>query len=452
MIIITPDQMREIEKIAETEFGLTSEILIERAANAIIQELEADFGNQYGLRIFFAVGPGNNGKDALKVAEMLGMDPNKYSIEQAEVVIDGLYGTGLNRDISTADSELIEAINASGLPVYSIDIPSGINGLTGQIQGNAIKACKTVSFFGAKPGLLFGPGKDCAGELVINDIDIPISKSISSHITLQSTHLDKKIFKRPQDSHKGTFGKVLVIAGSDGMRGAAAFCTNAAFAAGAGLVYVATPSKVWDTVSVLAPAAIGIAKEDIYLMAGEVAAIIVGPGMGAGPVTREIVLKLLREFKTPLILDADALNSIKAADITREVIITPHLVEFERLAEVARGEILNDRLGFVSDFSRKHSCVAILKGAGTVVASSTGQLSINTNGNPGMAVAGSGDVLAGIIAGLAAQGLNLYEAACGGVFLHGLAGDFAAKKHGELSLLPSDIVKCISDACLSLKG
>ena len=168
--------------------------------------------------------------------------------------------------------------------------------------------------------------------------------------------------------------------------------------------------------------------------------------------TTKIVKRLIREVNTPMLLDADALNSIGKRDLKREVIITPHLVEMERISGVKRSDILKDRLEFVKTFSSKNSCVSLLKGAGTVISSSKGELTINTTGNAGMAVAGSGDVLSGIIGGFVAQGFELYEAACGGAYLHGLAGDIAAEEKGIVSLLATDIVKCIPKALLSMEA
>ena len=189
--------------------------------------------------------------------------------------------------------------------------------------------------------------------------------------------------------------------------------------------------------------------------------IIVGPGMTTSEDTCKIVKCLINKCVTPLILDADALNSIEANEaneinmrgqaVRRDLLITPHLVEMERLSGVSKEEILSDRLKFVSNFSTSQRCVTLFKGAGTVISSPDGEVSINTNGNPGMAVAGSGDVLAGIIAGLAGQGLSLYSAACGGAFVHGMAGDLAANEKGLLSLTPRDIVKWCTEAFLSIE-
>jgi len=464
MIIVTPQQMKEIERIAETDFGLTSAILIERAAAAVLEVLEQDFENPQALKIFFLAGAGNNGKDALKLAKMLGMKVNKYPIEKCEVVVDGMFGTGLNRPISDVDAALINMVNHSGLPVYAIDIPSGVDGLTGNVRGVAIKATKTITFFGAKPGILFGDGKDCAGGITVHDLGIPMSEKIRALITLQQANLDNNIFSRKTNSHKGSYGRVLCIAGSNGMRGAPALCAMGAFAAGAGLVYVATTERVWNTVSLLVPSAIGLMMEEtekgtiseksvkeLLDAAKNVDVIIVGPGMVNSKDTFKIVKKLLKSVDTPMILDADALNAIEKKDLTREVIITPHLVELERLSEVSKQKITEDRLTFVRDFSKTTQCVTLLKGAGTIISSPRGETAINTNGNPGMAVAGSGDVLSGMIAALVAQGLPLYNAALGGAFLHGLAGDLAAQEQGMLSLLPIDIVKNVSKASLILK-
>jgi len=465
MVILTPQQMREIEQIAEKEFGLKSKILIERAASAILGVLEEDYENPEALKIYFLVGPGNNGKDAQELSKMLGMTKKRTTLESCDIIIDGLYGTGLNRDITGAEAENIEKINKSGKRVYSIDIPSGVNGLTGNVLGKAIKAFKTITFFGKKPGMMFGEGKDCAGIVSVHDLGIPMSEKIAAQISIKETSLNKKILQRDTNSHKGTFGRVLCIAGSNGMRGAAALCAMGAYAAGTGLVFVATTERIWNSVSVVVPEAIGLIMDEsdeggisskntkeLISAAKAVDAVIVGPGMMNSVDTCKIVKRLMREVKTPIILDADALNSIEMRDISREVIITPHLVEMEGLSEVPKEKILSDRIQFTSDFAKKNKCITLLKGAGTIVSSPNGEISINTTGNAGMAVAGSGDVLSGIIAALLAQGLTSYEAACGGAFLHGMAGDLAAKEKGMLSLLSSDIVKCISKACLILEA
>jgi len=291
-----------------------------------------------------------------------------------------------------------------------------------------------------------------------------MSEKILALITLEQANLDNQLFSRKTNSHKGTYGRVLCIAGSNGMRGAPALCAMGAFAAGAGLVYVATTERVWNSVSILVPSAIGLMMEEtekgtisdksvneLLDAAKQVDVIIIGPGMVNSKETFKIVRKLLKSVQTPMILDADALNAIEKKDLTREVIITPHLVELERLSKVSKHEILADRLAFVKDFSKTTKCVTLLKGAGTVICSQQGQTAINTNGNPGMAVAGSGDVLSGMIAALVAQGLPLYDAALGGSFLHGLAGDLAAHDKGMLSMLPTDIVSHISQASVLLE-
>jgi hydroxyethylthiazole kinase-like uncharacterized protein yjeF len=372
--------------------------------------------------------------------EVLPCDP--ASIGTPALIIDALFGAGLDRPVKGDPLAMIEAINASGAPVLSVDLPSGINGNTGAVMGAAVRALETVTFFRPKPGHMLVPGRVHCGQLRVVDIGIDADVLAQIRPTASENVPDfwASSFPVPRiDSHKFSHGHAVVVSGNIAATGAARLAARAALRAGAGLVTVASPR---DALAVNAGALTAVmvrpvdtAVEFAELIGGKVNACVIGPGAGVGEKTRDFVLALL-EAKRHAVLDADALTSfadaperlfdaIKATG-EAQVVLTPHEGEFSRLFSDIGGESLpRSKLERVRIAAERSGAVVLLKGPDTVVASPDGRATIAANAPPWLATAGSGDVLAGIIGGFLAQGVSAFEAACIGVWMHGEAGSEA---------------------------
>lgn len=394
------------------------------------------------------------------------------AVVSADVLVDGVFGTGFHGSLDK-DLMSIFAIGSSAYKI-SVDVPSGGNCGTGTVSAGTFKADETITFGYRKSGMTQFPLKKYCGKITVASIGIP-PVAINAIDDQRKYFIIERNFlagfppKRERDAHKGTFGSVLIIAGSSDMRGAAAFAALGALRSGAGLVRVASVEKCIDTVSVLAPEATYITlEEDDYgnmlfdnnqgalLRAMEKSdSIVIGCGMGVTNDTSELLRFVLANAKVPVIIDADGINCI-ARDINiltnrnSDVIITPHPGEMARLLGCDASVINENRMTAAEKYAEKFSITVVLKGAGTVVADSH-MTAANHTGNPGMSRGGSGDVLAGIIGAVTAQGYSLYDAACAGVYIHGLAGDAAAAKYGQEAMLPRDITDCLSDAFRILK-
>lgn len=502
MKLLTPQQMREIDKTAIESLGIPGIILMENAALNISDKATSLLQGKSEARITIVAGPGNNGGDAFAVARQLllkghlvsvysmsdiskldgdaltnariltnlGMDIlilsdeeslERFSISclQSDIVIDGLLGTGLNRDVEGIWEEVIDIINENASLVLSIDIASGVDGLTGQIRGKSVKADATVTFFLPKIGMVQYPGAQYMGELTVADIGIPyeLARDYDTPELLEKEDILSFIPERPQDGHKGTFGKVLAMAGSRGMTGAAYLSAASAYRAGTGIVRLAVPKSCIDTVSTLIPEAVlsPIPDKDGHFFIEEetlvkelfkdVNAVLIGPGIKCNEDTHRLLKAVVNHCEKPVVFDADALN-IMAKDksllenIRGEAIITPHPAEMARLADLSTAQVQQDRISIAKKVADEYGLTVVLKGARTVIASNDGRIFINSTGNDGMATAGSGDVLAGMILSFLGQGLDPCEAACAGVYLHGLAGDFACLRKGRAGVIASDIV------------
>jgi NAD(P)H-hydrate epimerase len=393
-------------------------------------------------------------------------------LNSCDVIVDALLGTGLAAPVTDAYQAMIEAMNASHRPIVAVDIPSGIHGDTGVVMGSAVTASVTVTFGLPKIGLFVGPGIDCAGSIHVVDIGIPppyvdATPSLLSLLTASSVR--PLIPRRRLSSHKGTYGHVGIIAGSVGKTGAATLASQAALRSGAGLVTLAIPSSLNDIVEtkllevmtypVPDTTARTFARSGLDRLLGFIrdrTAIALGPGLSTHPETVELVQTLLPKLDKPTVLDADALNALAGrANLLRDclapLILTPHPGEMARLeGSLSPQQINADRLNVASAFATRYRVVLILKGARTVVAHPDGRLTICSTGNPGMATAGVGDVLTGLLAGLLAQGLSTWDAACAGTFLHGRAGDLAAEQVGQPGLTAGDLVQHIPHALQEL--
>jgi len=516
MIVVTPQQMQEIDARAIKKYKMPGLVLMENAARALAEKaLEMPALNSPGT-VCIVCGPGNNGGDGLAAARLLneqgietlvfllgsvqklkgdaatnakklraaririveikggaGLAGLRAAIRRSGIIIDAIFGTGFHGVPDKLSGQVIEIMNISGLPVLSADIPSGVDGKTGQAFGPAVKAAATVTMGLLKTGLLFHPGKTLAGEVSVADIGFPQRAIDEQRVrinTIDAENARQLLPRRAPDAHKGSCGTALIIAGSAGVSGAAVLTAMSCLRSGAGLVYLGAPESLHDIMETkltevitkplaetrsrsLASAAI----DRIVSLLPQAEALAVGPGLSQHPDTSELVRLLLSQIYRPAVIDADGLNALAGkAELLQEVkaplVLTPHYGEMARLSGKNIDEIRYDPLQAAGDFSQKYNQIVVLKGAPTVIAEPSGILWINTTGNPGMATAGSGDVLTGLIAGLLAQGLKAAEAARLGVFLHGLAGDLAASDKTQYCLTAGDLADFLPLAFKRLMG
>ncbi|MDF0650870.1 MAG: bifunctional ADP-dependent NAD(P)H-hydrate dehydratase/NAD(P)H-hydrate epimerase [Nitrospira sp. LK265] len=513
--IITAAQMQDLDRRTISEAHIPATTLMERAGSGVASCLEQRLGPLRGKTVTVVCGKGNNGGDGFVAARLLrrrhanvhvlAMTPitdlsrdaatmykqfvrgaGKSSVrlftsksqiqvllQDSDILIDALLGTGLSSAVTGRYAEAIDSINETDRPVVAVDLPSGLHADTGMILGRAVRASLTVTFGLPKLGLYQNCGIDLAGEVAVVDIGIPPAyiDSVESRTTLITEHEVRTYLPRRQpSSHKGTFGHVGIIAGSVGKTGAAAMAARAALRVGAGLVTVAVPTSVNDileakllevmTVPMPETKARTFARTSLDRLVAFMTArtaIAIGPGLSTHPETVELVQGLTKQLDRPAVLDADALNALTGrtailASCKTPPIITPHPGEMARLEADATPQTVNsDRIGTASRFARERGLFVVLKGARTVVARPDGAVAICPTGNPGMATAGTGDVLTGMVVGLLAQGLPSWEAACAATYLHGAAGDLAAARNGQAGLIAGDVIEEIPNA-LKLTG
>lgn len=394
------------------------------------------------------------------------------------VIVDAVFGTGLDREVTGRIGRVIDCINDAGKDgkkIFSVDIPSGIHADTGAVLGRAMRADITCTFALPKPGQLIHPGAAHTGRLYCLDISIPrplMDKAPATHHLLTPDLLSELFSRRDPETHKGTYGHLLVVAGSEGKTGAAALAGEAAIRAGAGLVTVGVPrslnpileAKLTEAMTLPLPDEEGTlasgAADQVMAFLEErsaVNAMVVGPGLSTGRGAREAVRSLIREVELPMVLDADGINVIDCIpEILKEkkgdVIITPHPGEMGRLIDRTTAEIQRDRMGAARETAVAYGVWVVLKGARTIIAGPDGIIYIATGGNPGMASGGTGDVLTGLIGGFLAQGVGPLTAALAGVWVHNDAGDRAAEKKGEVSLTAGDLLDAVCDATRTLSG
>ncbi|MCL4458062.1 MAG: NAD(P)H-hydrate dehydratase [Nitrospirae bacterium] len=395
-------------------------------------------------------------------------------------IIDAVFGTGLSRPVKGSLAGIFEFINNSEAPVLSVDMPSGVSSDTGEILGEAVKADFTVTFGLPKRGHYLYPGAEYTGRLFIEDIGFPEKLLLSDKLKvglIDRETVSGLIPPRPRYSHKGDYGHVLVIAGSRGKTGAALMTARACLRSGAGLVTLAVPESLMDVFQgmvieemtlPLADDGSGMlsykAIDQILAFAAQKADVIaIGPGIGVSDGTAKIVKELVQKSTLPMVIDADGINAISVAIGNRQeaigilkkakspIILTPHAGEMARLLkqkpeEAQQKQIEKDRIKTAIAFSKETGTYLVFKGVPTIVAEPDGNAFINTTGNSGMATAGSGDVLTGVIASLLGQGLDPINASVAGVYLHGLAGDLAAGRMGEHSMIASDIINFLPEA------
>jgi ADP-dependent NAD(P)H-hydrate dehydratase / NAD(P)H-hydrate epimerase len=516
MRILTADQMREADRRTIEDLGIPSLVLMENAGRQVVAAMESLFQDLSEQRIAVICGKGNNGGDGFVVArtlyqraidvgvfvigsiadvkgdarvnlEILGRlgvtvveitDEGQWELHFSEVsdhdvIVDALFGTGLTSALTGIYETIIADINASDIPVVSIDVPSGISADTHEFVGDCIDATVTVTLGAPKLPLILPPAEERAGEVVIADIGIPIGiiEALDGPRVelLTREQIRTLITPRAADVHKGDFGRITIVAGSRGKTGAAILAAQGALKSGAGLVTVASPRSVLPVIAAFAPDYMTEALEETadgtvhfaaaeQVLAVEADVIVVGPGLGRGEGVSTFVRELLENGETPLVLDADALNAFSdepAALVGREgrdIIITPHPGEMARLVGCTIDDVQANRVGIARDFATAHRLYVVLKGYRTIIASPDGKIFVNPTGSPGMATGGTGDVLAGMLGAWLGQLLDA-EAACRlGVYLHGAAGELAEADHGEVAMSASDLVQHISDAVLELSA
>ncbi|HSA63998.1 MAG TPA: NAD(P)H-hydrate dehydratase [Nitrospira sp.] len=516
MKIVTATQMQALDRRTITEAQVPSLTLMERAGKGTAEFIERRFGPLAGKRVTIVCGKGNNGGDGLVVARLLrqrravvtvlmlalaaelsrdaaamyrrwlriaGRSATKTfrSADHVEdlltgstLIVDALLGTGLSTPVSGAYREAIRLMNRTGSPIVAVDMPSGIHADDGALLGHAIRATATVTFGLPKLGLYLGAGIDHAGDIHVVDIGIPaafVDKVDSRTLLITEETVRAALPSRPASSHKGTYGHAGILAGSVGKTGAAALAAKAALRIGAGLVTVGVPASVNDVLEAkllevmtmplpdTKARTLGRASFDrIMAFIQARTAIAIGPGLSTHPETVELVQSLVKHLDRPSVLDADALNALASrASLLTECktppILTPHPGEMARLEVGATSQSINaDRLGTARRFARERGVFLVLKGARTIVARPDGLLMICPTGNPGMATAGTGDVLTGMLVGLLAQGVPSWEAACAATYLHGAAGDLAARRFGPAGMIAGDLIDHIPYATQAVFG
>ncbi len=403
------------------------------------------------------------GADIALIENELVLDELSADIEKAHIVIDGIFGTGFRGQVQGNIAKAIELINDNSNYTLAIDIASGVEAATGRVAASSVQAHKTVTFELPKIGQLVYPGAQYTGELVVEDIGMPKQSIDSIEILTNQTDNDfiqAVIPKRKAEFNKGSCGKVLIISGSTGMAGSGCITAKASLRTGSGLVYLAVPSSLVNIYQSVVPEAVAINLEDdegiisdrsgstIIKMLEKCDVAAVGPGLSTAESIYNIINLIAENSRIPLVLDADVLNVLsKNTDIfkrfQKDVVITPHPGEMSRLTGLDISYIQDNRIEVARKYASQWGVVVVLKGARTIIADKNGELYINCTGNSGMATAGSGDALTGIIASLIGQGTGAFEAAVAGVYLHGIAGDIAADAKGQHGVNAMDIVESV---------
>ncbi len=486
--------MQQADNATIEQVGIGQDVLMERAALAVVSKVKT-YNPQ---KVLCVCGTGNNGGDALAVARILLMQgvkaevylcgkPEKYKpavvkqydifqkvggrtittkdFGEYDIIVDGIFGIGLERMVEGEYAEVIACINAAkdnNTKVIAVDIPSGIHTDTGAMMGSAVKADETVAFAYYKQGHLLYPGAEYCGKVCVEEIGIS-HHFIEDEYKIHTFTMEKDILpdlpKRPRNGNKGTFGRVLIVAGSSSMYGACYLSALAALRMGVGLVDIFTHKVNRTAVQTMLPESILHTYEDdnmdlskLQELTERADCVVIGPGLSTSDVAVDLVKTVLKHCTKPVVADADALNCIamhkellqEIKDARKHVIITPHPAELSRLTGKSVAELKADYINSVKSFAKEYHLTVVGKDAGTVV--SNGECTyINQTGNSGMATAGSGDVLSGIIGALCAQKENAFDAAWKGVCLHGKAGDLAMKQMNSYSLIARDIANALAD-------
>ena len=504
MKIFTGNQIHELDKYTIEHEPISSIDLIERASKAIYHAISAEYDNRISFVVF--AGPGNNGGDALAVSRMLAengynvsvflfnihnhlseecatnkqriLDGKKIkkfteitvnfdppTLDENTVVIDGLFGSGLNKPLSGGFASLVKYINASACKVISIDLPSGLmcEDNTYNIPTNIIKANQTFTLQQKKLAMLLADNQIFLGKIKVLDIRLSqefIQNTDSPYQMVEENDIRSLLHHRNDFAHKGNMGNALIIAGSYGMAGASVLATKACLRAGVGKVTAVTPRRNYEIMQISVPEAVlQMDKDELYFSepidTEKYNAMGIGPGLGSLENTAIALIAQIRRATCPIVIDADALNILAnhrawMQQLPPGAILTPHPKEMDRLNNgINNGSY--DRLRKAQELAEHFQVYIILKGHYSALCLPDGHIFFNTTGNSGMATAGSGDVLTGIITGLLAKGYKQEEACKLGMYLHGLAGDLAVKDLGKESLIASDIIKYLPQAFLRLE-
>ena len=513
MIVVTAEQMREMDRLTIEKYRVPSLTLMERAGQAVAEAILENFAPSAKRGVLIVAGKGNNGGDGFVVARLLKrkripcevallarkdeispdaahnlraylklkgkvteinadrLDLLTALMNRKGLIVDAILGTGIKSAVRGLLGDAITIINTSGLPIVAIDIPSGLDTDRGVPLGVAVQAEMTVALGFPKLGEVIHPGISYVGDLVVADIGI--EASAVAEVAAQTELLDREtvrwlVPRRDADTHKGTYGHVLAVAGSRGKTGAAILTCRAAMRSGAGLVTLAAPGSLND---IFAGALIEVMTEplndnntgemeplgdqDWHRLLERKTALLFGPGIGVNAATQNSLRWLLKNLDVPWVIDADGLNNL-ALDIDRlrhaktPPVLTPHPGEMARLAGKSTAEINADRVAIARAFAVAHRCHLVLKGARTVIATPAGKVSINPTGNPGMASGGMGDALTGILSALLGQGFAPENAMKLGVYLHGFVGDRVAAERGVIGLIASDIIDGLPEGLRAL--
>jgi hydroxyethylthiazole kinase-like uncharacterized protein yjeF len=512
MKTVTALEMKQIDRRTIDEAKIPGLQLMERAGQGAARLALDLLGDPQGKTVMLFCGRGNNGGDGFVVARLLAeagallvvylvgkIDEvrgdarenlkrlQKLNIDVAEVgalkdvadpgdadlIVDALLGTGLSGPVKGLMADIIGLINRAGPAVLAVDIPSGVDADSGRILGCAVRATGTATMAFPKQGFFFSPARELVGQLSVVDIGVPdwaVEKEKLRAETLDKDDMAGLIPCRAADAYKGTFGRVLVIAGSVGMTGAATLTSMAALRSGAGMVMLGLPESLNDIAEVkltevmTAPLpetdrrSLSLAAlERIGELLSWADVVALGPGLSRHPDTVALVRELLPRLEHPTVVDADGLNAIAQdpavlSAVRAPLVLTPHAGELARLGRIDLPRETLDRIAAVRSLAETYGLICVFKGAPTLIAEPQGRLYVNTTGNPGMATAGAGDVLTGMIAGFLAQGHSPLDAARLAVFLHGLAGDVAVEGQGEWSLVAGDLLDGIAEAIHRTSG
>jgi NAD(P)H-hydrate epimerase len=514
MKFVTSETMRAIDSECIDKLGIPGLKLMENAGVGTVRFIERELGPQKDRTVTVVCGKGNNGGDGFVIARELrrsGASVSVYLVghrddvsgdaranlgrlglenvvelsdgrsiagfvevmTKSDFIVDAVFGTGFNGVPRGLSGTVIGQMNACGRPVLAVDVPSGLNATTGIAEGECVNAAWTCTMGLSKRGFYIDHGRACVGKLHVVDIGVP-RKAIEQvgvrENVLTMRDAAELLPPRPFDGHKGTFGTVVVVAGSVGYTGAAALTALSALRTGAGLVYLGVPSSLNDimetklTEVITRPLAETAARSlspesllDIRELLENAEALALGPGISRDQETQSLVRSIVAEMRVPCVIDADGLNALTPEEVGQRtgeapVVLTPHPGEMARLAGCSIGGVLADREGVARATAVKARATVVLKGVGSVVAAPSGELYMNPTGNSGLASGGTGDVLTGIIAGFLGQGVAATEAAALGAFVHGLAGDLAAEALGEAGMIAGDVLDHVPYALMELGG
>ena len=479
--LLSGREMKNWEKQAMEKYKIPSLLLMERAAESVVNEI---FSGSYDLKkILIACGTGNNGGDGLAIARILKLKGCQVDVcvvgaldkmsqeakqqlemyqaisgnfvtapayDEYTVIVDAVFGIGCNREITGIAAEVIEAINETHAKIIAVDVPSGVSSDTGKICGAAVYADVTVTFFTEKLGMMLYPGRDFCGRILVADLGIPFEDCEEYHAISYTEEDVRRLPERKANSHKGTFGKVLVIAGSQKISGAAYLAAAGAYRIGAGLVKIYTPKENQVAMQVLLPEALLEIYDSSRPSVKQLKecmdwadVIVIGPGIGTERPAEKILKYVISKSNGPIVIDAK--NKAYLLDKRAPVVLTPHIQEMARLSGKSKDTIIKNQMEEAKDFVKNYDVILVLKSARTIVTKENEHSYMNLSGNSGMATGGSGDVLAGMIGGLIAQGMDCFDAAKLGVYLHGKAGDAAAASKSAYSMTATDILDGIAE-------